>query len=158
MIVHTIHLRLKHGIIAACCTAALVLGLCLYNIPASGASGPPPEGAVQVPIIMYHGLLKETKRTGAYVVTPETFEKDLQYLKEKGYTTIVMQDLLDYVGKNQPLPEKPIMLTFDDGYYNNYLYAFPLLKQYGCKMVLSPIGRYTDEYSQVEDTHANYST
>ena len=35
---------------------------------------------------MYHGLLKETKRTGAYVVTPETFEKDLQYLKEKGYT------------------------------------------------------------------------
>ena len=157
MIVHTIHLRLKHGIIAACCTAALVLGLCLYNIPASGASGPPPEGAVQVPIIMYHGLLKETKRTGAYVVTPETFEKDLQYLKEKGYTTIVMQDLLDYVGKNQPLPEKPIMLTFDDGYYNNYLYAFPLLKQYGCKMVLSPIGRYTDENSQVEDTHANYS-
>ena len=86
MIVHTIHLRLKHGIIAACCAAALVLGLCLYNIPASGASGPPPEGAVQVPIIMYHGLLKETKRTGAYVVTPETFEKDLQYLKEKGYT------------------------------------------------------------------------
>ena len=75
MIVHTIHLRLKHGIIAACCAAALVLGLCLYNIPASGASGPPPEGAVQVPIIMYHWLLKETKRTGAYVVTPETSKR-----------------------------------------------------------------------------------
>lgn len=55
------------------------------------------------------------QRTGAYVITPETFEKDLQYLKEKGYTTIVMQDLLDYVKKNQPLPEKPIVLTFDDG-------------------------------------------
>lgn len=56
---------------------------------------------------MYHGLLKETKRTGAYVVTPETFEKDLQYLKEKGYTTIVMQDLLDYVGKISRFRKSP---------------------------------------------------
>lgn len=112
---------------------------------------------VELPIIMYHGLLKEKKRLGRYVVSPAEFESDLRYLKENGYTTIVIQDLLDYVHGTGELPEKPIMLTFDDGYYNNYLYAFPLLKQYDSKIVLSPIGRYTEEYSRVEDNHANYS-
>lgn len=112
---------------------------------------------IRLPIIMYHGLLKEQKRQGKFVISPSDFEKDLKYLKDNGYHTIVMQDLLDYVGEGKPLPEKPVMLTFDDGYYNNYLYAFPLLQLYESKMVLSPIGRYADEYSKTKDEHANYS-
>ena len=106
---------------------------------------------------MYHGLLKEEKRQGQFIISPNLFEQDLRYLQENGYTTVVIADLIAYVQDGKPLPEKPVMLTFDDGYYNNYLYAFPLLKQYNCKMVLSPIGRYTDEYTQNKDTHANYA-
>lgn len=116
-----------------------------------------PEEGYDLPILMYHSLLKEEARQGKYVVSPNQFEEDLKYLQKNGYQTVVVQDLIDYVEKGTPLPEKPIMLTFDDGYYNNYCYAYPLLEQYDAKIVISPIGRYTDEYSQVEDVHPNYS-
>lgn len=112
---------------------------------------------VEVPIIMYHGILKDKKYQGKYVISPKTFEKDLQYINDNGYTTIFMTDLINYVYENAPLPEKPIIITFDDGYYNNYLYAFDLVKKYNCKMVLSPIGSCTDKFSESEDKNANYS-
>lgn len=151
------HLRKRHGVIAALCMVSLLAGVALYAGDAIRQTAAESEQAVELPIIMYHGLLQDPKRSGAYVITPDVFEKDLQYLQEKGYTTVVMQDLLDYVYENKPLPEKPVMLTFDDGYYNNYLYAFPLLKKYQSKIVLSPIGRYTDQYSEKDGGHANYS-
>lgn len=114
-------------------------------------------GSVELPIIMYHGILRDSKRQGKFVISPSEFEADLKYLTGHGYHTIVMQDLIDYVQNGTPLPEKPVMLTFDDGYFNNYVYAYPLLQQYQCKMVLSPIGRYADEYSESGEENANYS-
>ena len=113
------------------------------------------QQGLQLPIVMYHSMLKEGK--GKYIISPSTFEGDLRYLKENGYTTINMQDLLNYVNQGTDLPEKPVMLTFDDGYYNNYLYAFPLAKQYESKIVISPIGYYTDQFSKADANHATYS-
>ncbi len=91
---------------------------------------------IELPIIMYHSMLKDG--SGKYIISPDTFEEDLQYLKDNGYTAIHMQDLLNYVNKGTALPEKPIMLTFDDGYYNNYLYAFPLAKNTKAKLLFRP--------------------
>ncbi len=105
------------------------------------------EDSVKLPIIMYHGILKEEKRQGKFVISPKQFEDDLLYLQEQGYHTVVMRDVIDYVMNGTPLPEKPIMLTFDDGYFNDYVYAYPLLKKYNSKIVFSPIGRYVDQYS-----------
>lgn len=115
------------------------------------------KDGVKVPIIMYHSMLKDRKYQGKYVISPDTFENDLIYLQKNGYTTIVMQDLLDYIDKKAPLPSKPILLTFDDGYYNNYLYAYPLIKKYNVKIIISPIGYYTDLFSQSNPNHPNYS-
>lgn len=112
---------------------------------------------VELPILMYHGISKDKKRLNQYVISPDTFEKDVKYIKENGYNTIVMQDLIDYVYEGRSLPIKPIMITFDDGYYNNYLYAYPLLKKYGFKMVLSPIGKCTDMYSEICDKNEWYA-
>ena len=103
-----------------------IVGIFCWH-PLSLALSVPPEEAVEVPILMYHGILKDKKLQGKYVIGPDLLESDLCYLKEHGYTAVVMQDLIDYTNGGD-LPEKPIMITFDDGYYNNYLYAFPLMK------------------------------
>lgn len=141
------------GVVLGLALLLSVLGFHGGLLPANAV----PEEGCELPIIMYHGLLKEEARQGKYVLSPARFESDLKYLKENGYHTVVVQDLIDYVEKGVPLPEKPVMLTFDDGYYNNYYYAFPLLEEYDAKIVISPICRYTDEYSQADDAHPNYS-
>lgn len=115
------------------------------------------EKAVRVPILMYHSIFKNGGRTGKYIISEADFETDLKYISENGYTTVVMQDLIDYVDKGKPLPEKPIVLTFDDGYFNNYAYAFPLLEKYNAKAVLSIIGYYTDLYTKSPDENPAYS-
>lgn len=135
---------------------ALLLGSTFFHGLTSFMTSTSVEEGVKVPIIMYHSILKDSKRQGKYVISPDTFESDLKYLTEQGYTTIVMQDLIDYV-HGGTLPEKPIMLTFDDGYSNNYLYAYPLLQKYGCKMVLSPIVRNVEESTESQDTNPNYA-
>lgn len=84
--------------------------------------------SVKLPVIMYHSLLKDEKLQNDYTVSPTLFENDLKYLAENGYTTVVVKDLTDYAYGKKSLPEKCIMLTFDDGYYNNYYYALPLLE------------------------------
>ncbi len=114
------------------------------------------EQGIQLPIIMYHGILKDTKRQGKYVISPELLESDMKYLKENGYTPVFMQDVIDYVKNGTPLPEKPIILSFDDGYYNNYAYAFPLAQQYDMKLVIAPIIAKTEEYSKANEENANY--
>lgn len=115
------------------------------------------KDSVEVPILMYHSILRSTNTHGDYIITESAFESDLKYLKDNGYTTIVMQDLIDFVYNGKKLPEKPVVLTFDDGYSNNYLYAFPLLKKYNSKAVLSIIGYYTDLYTQTPDENPSYS-
>ena len=99
-----------------------------------------------VVILMYHSLLKDPARHGKYVVSPDLFESDLKYLKELGYSFVGIQELIDFVYSGAPLPKKSVVITFDDGYYNNYLYAYPLLEKYDAKMVISVIGKYTDLY------------
>lgn len=115
----------------------------------------PKKFGIKVPIIMYHSILKSQK--GDYIVSPTTFEQDLQYIQEKGYTTITISDLINYVYNDTPIPEKSIIITFDDGHYNNYGYAVPILKKYNMKAVISIVGKYTDTYSESDETNLNYS-
>ena len=138
----------------AICTVAFCLFLSTVTVPTMGIS----DGKTALPVVMYHSVLDDEAKSGKYVVTPKTLEEDLKYLTENGYKAITVSDLVLYKNGEYELPEKPIMLTFDDGYYNNYSYVFPLLKKYNMRAVLSVVGRYTDEYSKEgEKLNNNYS-
>lgn len=118
----------------------------------------PVSEEVRLPVIMYHHLLKDEARRGDYVISPTLFEADLKYIKENGYTTITAAQLLAFIKQGDPLPDKPIMITFDDGYETVYSYAFPLLQKYEMKAIISIIGKHTDIFSQEEEPHhLNYS-
>ncbi len=138
-------------------TILSIIIITAFSLKSFGENKKINEEDIKIPIIMYHGILKDKKYQGKFVISPATFENDLKYLTSKGYTTIFMQDLIDYVFSDIKLPEKPILLTFDDGYYNNYLYAFDIIKKYNCKIIISPIGKYSDKYTQINDTNPYYS-
>lgn len=112
---------------------------------------------IRMPVLMHHSVNSNPKKSCEYVITPQDLEKDLQYIRQEGYTTVTVSDLIAYVQQNAPLPAKPIMITFDDGYYNNYLNVFPLLQKYEMRAVISIIVGETDRYSELNENHENYS-
>ena len=112
---------------------------------------------VKIAVVMYHGLIDDTSKQNKYFIDTKYFEEDLKYLNENGFQTIFASDLISHFEKNTPLPEKPVLLTFDDGYYNNYTFAYPLLKKYNCKAVISPIGYPADEAAKENRQNTFYS-
>ena len=115
------------------------------------------ENKVQLPVVMYHAILKDPARQGKYVVSPGDLEADMRWLLANGYTTVFISDVIAYVEEGMPLPEKPVILTFDDGFFNNYTYAYPLAKQLGVKIMISPILSLTEEYTATGEKNPNYS-
>jgi peptidoglycan/xylan/chitin deacetylase (PgdA/CDA1 family) len=93
-----------------------------------------PAETIQLPILMYHHLAHLSANASALwrslTVTPEMFEAQVRYLAEHGYHTIYFADLIAYWDEGTPLPEQPIILTFDDGWLEGYTVAYPILRKY----------------------------
>jgi hypothetical protein len=99
--------------------------------------GPTPDGVsrtLRVPILMYHYVSDPPDAADVYrrdlSITPARFESHLKYLVDAGYHVITLDDLLYALTQGRELPAKPVILTFDDGYGDNYTNAFPLLQKY----------------------------
>lgn len=102
--------------------------------------------AAKIPIIMYHDITA-TKDVD-WDVTPEELEKHFQMLQEGGYTPITMDRMVNHLRTGSQLPEKPVLLTFDDNYIGQYKHAFPLLKKYNYPAVWSVHTRFVGTAGQ----------
>lgn len=112
--------------------AAALLNRTLQQLEQQTESEP-----VQVPILMYHDV---SYLGSGYSKTPEQFRAQMQELKDAGFHTVTYQQLVDFVEKGAALPEKPIVITLDDGYRSNYEYAFPILQELDMKAEIALIG------------------
>lgn len=117
-----------------------------------------PEG---VSVLMYHMIGDE--QGNAAIMTEVNLRIQMNYLRDHGYHPITMQELYDYVTKGAPLPEKPVCITFDDGYLDSYTIVYPLMKEYGFPWTLflitddvgKPYNRMTwDQLKEMANSHA----
>lgn len=98
--------------------------------------------AKEIPVLMYHHF-DDTSDAGAVVIKDE-FKKQINYLKENGYNTITLQELIDFKNGKIKLPEKSILITSDDGYLSNYEFMYPILKENNMKATIFVIGENID--------------
>ena len=105
----------------------------------------------QVPVFLYHQI--DPQAEGDISITPEHFEAQIAALAEAGYTAVLPEDLQAYVNQGKALPEKPILITFDDGYLSNYEYAWPILEKYGMKATIFVIGSTVGNTEHYKDTN-----
>ncbi len=144
-------IKVNWKIVSGAALGAAAIFAALFTVSAATV-----EQGIPLPVVMYHSVLKDEAYHGKYVISPEELESDMLYLKSQGYTTILPEDLLAFA-QGKELPEKPILLTFDDGYYNNYLYAYKLAQKHQCKFLISPIGYYSDFYTQTGEKNGYYT-
>lgn len=141
----------QHYILLISCVISLGILLAIIITIAKKNS----KEKIFVPIIMYHNITTDDTMCSDNVITPTILEKDLIYLQKHNYTTIKVNDLVNYVEKDIKLPQKPVILTFDDGFYSNLSYVLPLLEKYNMTAVVSIIGDFTEETSQKTENNLN---
>jgi peptidoglycan/xylan/chitin deacetylase (PgdA/CDA1 family) len=95
--------------------------------------------AAGVPILAYH---KVSETDEVYSVPPAEFEEQMRYLAEHGYTAVSLTELAGHMTAGRPLPEKPVVITFDDGYANNYHDALPIMARHGMKATVFIVSDY----------------
>ncbi len=91
-----------------------------------------------LPVLLYHNIDTVSKSSGT--VSLSLFESHIKALKNAGYTAVAFSDIIDFVKKGTPLPEKPIIITFDDGYTSNLKYAGPIFEKYNMRGAINVIG------------------
>ncbi len=88
------------------------------------------SSATSLPVLMHHYI---SRYENPISVSPERFERHCKALAEAGWRGIGLEEAEAYCTRSEPLPAKSCLITFDDGYLDNYIYAWPILAKYGHK-------------------------
>lgn len=124
-------MKFKWKIAAA--AAVVVLGLCSISF-----SMDRPGDKCRLPVLMYHHFAETS--TEYTVVSTDRFREQMTALKDAGYRTVTIRQILDYVENGTPLPQKPVLVTMDDGYISNLTGAAPILEELGMCATVFVIG------------------
>lgn len=143
-------MRTKWAVFLIFC--AYVMALAALTAPARAETE-----AVSLPALMYHHISADAAARGDYVITPAELEADLRWLDENGYEAVSVRALADWRRGEGELPERPVLITFDDAQLSFMLYALPLLEKYDMRAVLAVVGDYADEYTASGDRNPAYA-
>lgn len=131
--------------------------------PNQGAAGnaQPVDGTIRVPVLMYHYIRVNpvaSDRLGyGLSVTPADFAAQMEWLVKNGYHAVFPSELTAAMTQSAPLPTKPIVLTFDDGYRDFYDQAWPVLKQYGLKSSSAVVTNFADKGDRGDLQYMNWN-
>lgn len=112
---------------------------------------------IRVPVIMYHQFSENRNRYTQWCMSPEALRADLQYLKDNGYTTMLPSALVDALNGEGELPDKPVLLTFDDGHATMFAWVLPLLEEFDMYANVNVVGAYCDQYTGTTDHDLDYA-
>ncbi len=114
-------------------TVALFLAVFCFILNVSATN----SDTKSVPVLMYHSV---SDGQNDVTISPENFNKHMTAIRDNGFTPVSVFDLIDFVDNGKELPEKPVCITFDDGYSDNFSNAFPVLEAFGFKSTIFIIG------------------
>ncbi|MBP3781517.1 MAG: polysaccharide deacetylase family protein [Selenomonas sp.] len=122
--------------------ALIMLVICLTLLGAGFYIMHKPNQAV--PVLNYHQI--NDRDENALTVHTNQFDAQMKYLAENGYHTITPKEMLDAWDSGTPLPEKPVIITFDDGYADNYRCAYPILQKYNLRGTIFLVSDFISTY------------
>ncbi len=113
-----------------------------------------------IPVLMYHSCKENyPQESSSLYVTPEVFEKQMNDLVAKGYTFVNYYQVFDYMCGSGTLPEKPVIITFDDGYLDNFVNVFPILKKNNVKATIFVVtDALKDDETEYDESKIQYMT
>ena len=111
----------------------------------------------EVLILMYHQVSENSSLWGDYVIPTSLLKEDFEYLKNNNYTPIKIKDILDFTKGTKKLPEKAVVITFDDGQRSFLTKVVPLLEEYNYPAVVNIVGALTDLYTENGETNDKYA-
>ena len=138
-----------------CTCTVFVLSSFLFSAPATvWAEIDPPKAYLTT--VMYHSILKS--KSGKYTVSPVQLKEDIKNFKAEGYNFVFPSEIIAFAEGKKLLPLKPLLISFDDGRYNNLFYGLQILKEENAKACISIVGKFSDHTTQSKDIdNPNYS-
>lgn len=110
---------------------------------------------IRVPILYYHRVAEGIPLKQG--VSPMVFQSQVDYLRRKRYQSIGFEDLADTLQQGHPLPSRPIIISFDDGYLDTFTMAYPILKKAGFTATTFVVSGFIGEESHWEGSRENVS-